>query len=136
MDQRLRSVDDVRRQPLEIWNGVTAWVWGLTFGQFLALQREAQFPGPEGEPHFDPERYALCRVIECVRDSGEPGAAPLFTRRDDYEWLRARSAQSVERILRLSMALSGELGTEGPDGPDPPLAEATVDLPASCAGSA
>jgi hypothetical protein len=120
MDERLRAVDDVRRSPIELWDGLEAWVWGLTFGQFLALQREAQFPGPDGEIRFDPERYALARVIECVRVSGEPGAAPLFTRAEHTEWLRSRSAQSVERILRLSMELSGELGAEGAGCPDPP----------------
>ncbi len=118
MEHSLSTVDDVRRSPIRLWNGLEAWVWGLTFGQFLALQREAQFPGADGEPRFDAERYAIARVIECVRRSGEPGAEPLFTRAEHTEWLRARSAQSIERILRLSMELSGEL--EGPGCSDPP----------------
>jgi hypothetical protein len=128
VDEKLRSVDDVRREPAELWDGLRGWVWGLTFRQFLALQREAQFPGPDGQSRFDPERYALCRIIECVRSSGEPGAEPLFTRSEHYEWLRERSAQSIERILRASMRLSGELEAEGPD-PTPPTASLDASEP-------
>lgn len=115
MDDTLGCVDDVRREEVEIWGARRVWVWGLTFGQFLALQREAHRPGPDGVERFDPERYAICRLIECVRDSGDPGARPIFRRDRHYDWLRERGAQSIERLLRISMRLSGEL-----DGSDPP----------------
>lgn len=114
----LTTIDDVRREPLEVW-GRTVWVWGLTFGQFLALHREAQRLDPDGALRFDPERYALCRVIECVRDSAEVGARPVLNRKEHYDWLRGRSVDAVDRILRLSMLLSGELGGEGVVGADP-----------------
>jgi len=114
----LQAVDDVRRQPLEIWGGKSAWVWGLTFRQFMALHREAQRQGPDGTLGFDPERYSICRVVECVKDSGAPDAKPIFKREEHYDWLRERSVGVIDRIVRLSMRLSGEAVDEAAS-PDP-----------------
>lgn len=116
--EELAAVDDVRREPLEIWHGKTVWVWGLTFRQFLALHREAMRPDADGQLRFDPERYAVARVIECVRESAERDAKPVFSRAEHYEWIASRDAATVDRILRLSMRLSGE---EHGDAADPPL---------------
>lgn len=131
----LQAIDDVRREPLTVWGGRTVWVWGVTFRQFMALNREAQRFGPDGLLVFDAERYAICRVIECVRESGDVGARPVFRREEHYEWLLDRDAQTVDRILRLSMRLSGEEGGPGPCA-DPLGSGEETSSPDSSSGSA
>lgn len=111
------SIDSVQRLPMHVWGGHIIWVWGLSFRQFISLLHEAQRPGPDGHLHFDPERYALCRVIECVRDGGGHDAQPIFRRDQHYEWLANQDASTIDAIIRRSMELSGE--TEATLGPDP-----------------
>ena len=105
----LPSVDDLKRQPFPLWNGKWCWLWGVTERQYLALRREARRQNPDGEFLFDEERYVICRFIECVRDSGDPGAKPIFNRRDHYDWLLERDRALIEGAVELSMRLSGEL---------------------------
>ncbi len=105
----IASVDDVKREPYRLWSGKWCWVWGVTERQYLALRREARRLGPEGEYYFDEERYVICRFIECVRDSDQPGAKPIFKRRDHYDWLLERDRAVIEGAVELSMRLSGEL---------------------------
>lgn len=116
----LETIDAIQREPMEVWGGRTLWVWGLSFRQFTRLLSEAQRPDADGRLRFDPERYALCRVIECVRDGGGSDARPLFRRDAHYEWLANQDAGTIDAIVRRSMRLSGE--TEDPSGPDPTTA--------------
>jgi len=106
------SVDDVRRERYPLWGGKWCWVWGVTEREYLALRREARRVGPEGDFYFDEERYVICRFIECVRDSGERGARPIFNRREHYDWLLDRERSVIEGAVELSMRLSGELPEE------------------------
>jgi hypothetical protein len=116
----LDVLDTIKREPMEVWGGKTIWVWGLSFQQFMALMGEAQRPDGEGRMRFDGERYAICRVIECARDSGERDAKPLFSRDKHYDWLRRQDAGTIDAIVRRSMELSGE--AEGMLDPDPTTA--------------
>lgn len=113
----LDTIDSIQRAPMEVWGGRTLWVWGLSFRQFTRLLGEAQRPDADGRLRFDPERYALCRVIECARDGEGHDARPIFRRDAHYEWLATQDAGTIDAIVRRSMELSGE--AEGGLGPDP-----------------
>jgi len=115
----ITRIDDVRRVPFQLWNGKWCWVWGVTERQYIALRCEARRTTENGDWYFDEERYVLCRFIECVRDSGEAGAKPIFNRKDHYEWLANRSMEVIERAVELSMRLSGELPLA--EGATPPF---------------
>ena len=105
----ITGVDDLKREAYRLWNGKWCYVWAVTERQYLALRREARRQGPEGEYVFDEERYIICRFVECVRDSDQPSAKPIFNRRDHYDWLLERDRSIIEGAVELSMRLSGEL---------------------------
>ena len=95
----LACVDDLKREAYPLWNDKWCYVWAVTERQYLALRREARRQGPDGEFVFDEERYIICRFIECVRDSDQPGAKPIFNRREHYDWLLNRDRSIIELSL-------------------------------------
>lgn len=96
----IEQIDDLRREWMPLW-GKWVCVWGLTLREETRLRNEAR----RGE-QFDAERYAICRFIDSVRDGDQPGACPIFNRKDHYDWLASRSSGAIEKVLEKSVELS------------------------------